>query len=179
MEFSPIFILYVRPVERDCSGDVLKCKSTNPIIYSLASEWKNFPSRQISIYFFLVYLWSYAMLESWILKKMNFFITIYSYTYRDGSRYNRVFEEKKWKTRGAREREPSGRRSIRTRVMKISISGFFLPEHFLIISIFLIYMKPQTKHRPKYFLMHVISIRAQMFIWKLIMLCFISLVTST
>lgn len=103
MEFSPIFILYVRPVERDCSGDVLKCKSTNPIIYSLASEWKNFPSRQISIYFFLVYLWSYAMLESWILKKMNFFITIYSYTYRDGSRYNRVFEEKKWKTRGARE----------------------------------------------------------------------------
>lgn len=178
MEFSPIFILYVRPVERDCSGDVLKCKSTNPIIYSLASEWKNFPSRQISIYFFLVYLWSYAMLESWILKKMNFFITIYSYTYRDGSRYNRVFEEKKWKTRGARENRVE-EEVLERAWWKFRFQAFFLPEHFLIISIFLIYMKPQTKHRPKYFLMHVISIRAQMFIWKLIMLCFISLVTST
>ena len=44
--------------------DVLKCKSTNLIIYSLASVWKFCMSRQILIYIFsLEYLWLYASFE--------------------------------------------------------------------------------------------------------------------
>lgn len=39
----------------------------------------------------------------------------------------RVFEEKKWKTR---ERKKTSGRSIRTRVMKISISGSFFARAF-------------------------------------------------
>lgn len=74
---------------------------------------------------------------------MNFFYhNIFIHIEAVLSTVQRVFEEKKWKTG---ERKKTSGRSIRTRVMKISISGSFLPEHFLIISIFLIYMYPQTK----------------------------------
>lgn len=61
-------------------------------------------------------------------KENELFLSQYIHTDRDG-----VFEEKEWKTR---EREASGR-SIRTRVMKISISGFFCQSIFSLFRYFL------------------------------------------
>ena len=52
--------------------DVLKCKSTNLIIYSLASVWKFCMSRQILIYIFSSWIFMVVCIV-WILKKMNFF----------------------------------------------------------------------------------------------------------